>query len=805
MLNWFKYFQLEKISFFIGLFTGTILWFVLLYVKKWIPSIGNFIKSSIRLIRQQQLSGILISVKKYALQKAQTNHLASSLFSHEEIGIKPKLIAIKQDFRIDKENIFVSEIENLIPFTPDTPYLSRNYQVPEISLADALQKNASLIITGMAGIGKTFTLADLVISICLQKHDAGLLLNKTPIYFDIQDVNESLINDLENTQKIHKILFDVLIKKISTNNKSRLERFIQSELNDNNAILIIDGFDLLSKKEFDIYKLFLQQIIEEYKDVQIVITASTYWADLEEHQFIPLAVKPFSNVDIENLYRIWTNNWNSLILKSENDLSPEQVVLLNWVSKYKHPLTKLEYTLLIWGALEGSLRGTNTLSLYENFFIKLLGNKFNREKIGELTHSFVEKEANLIKSPPLTTNPILESLINVGIIGSSESNNIYFKHPDLLGYLASFYPFEPAVQKTITELFSWSIYASYFGFRISREANSSWADPWIIDDSPPLYQNILLIGTWLRHTSSKSTFRLNLIKKLISLIQNNTIAPHIRLRFLSIFAFANDSSGSLFLKQMLNNVNDQMKILAALSAAVFSPDNKIIPDLINALNTNNNYLQKCLCLALTSFDNELALHTLGKMLLSGEESIRKLIAENMAAIPGEGHEILKDAMTMDDILVRRSALFGLIRINEPWAFEIIEKTSIEDSQWVVRNVAAQALESFQKEENKPIPEKNPPYYDDPWLIEYASTKKQGLSPDYPPNSIILEALKDENITNKLNALTFVSRYFDDSYFPELFQSVLSKNKEASELAASTLYQLICAGKKIPSPLQYGLF
>ena len=123
----------------------------------------------------------------------------------------------------------------------------------------------------------------------------------------------------------------------------------------------------------------------------------------------------------------------------------------------------------------------------------------------------------------------------------------------------------------------------------------------------------------------------------------------------------------------------------------------------------------------------------------------------------------------------------------------------------MRNVAAQALESFQKEENKPIPEKNPPYYDDPWLIEYASTKKQGLSPDYPPNSIILEALKDENITNKLNALTFVSRYFDDSYFPELFQAVLSKNKEASELATSTLYQLICAGKKIPSPLQYGLF
>ncbi len=232
---------------------------------------------------------------------------------------------------------------------------------------------------------------------------------------------------------------------------------------------------------------------------------------------------------------------------------------------------------------------------------------------------------------------------------------------------------------------------------------------------------------------------------------------------------------------------------------------KFIPDLINALNTKNIHLQKCLSLALTSFDNELALHTLGKMLLSGEESIRKLIAENMATKPGEGHEILKDAMTMDDILVRRSALFGLIRIYEPWAYEIIEKTSIEDSQWVVRNVATQALKSFQREENKPIPEKKPSYFDDSWLVEYASSKQQGLSPDFPPNNIIILALKDENIFNKLNGLTFVPRYFDESYFSELYQAVLSKDRETSEYAASTLYRIICSGKNIPSPHQYGLF
>ncbi len=189
--------------------------------------------------------------------------------------------------------------------------------------------------------------------------------------------------------------------------------------------------------------------------------------------------------------------------------------------------------------------------------------------------SLSKKKAIWLKSSSIINNPILESLIKNDIVGYSASNKTFFKYPDLLGYLASFYSFESATQKTVADLFSWSTFVSYYGFRVSRDANSVLADSWIFEDLPPLFQNLIIIGNWLRHTSPKSSFRLKLIKKLISLIQNNNISPYIRLRFLSIFAFANDASGSLFLKQMLNSVDDQSKTLAALSAAIFPPDDKI--------------------------------------------------------------------------------------------------------------------------------------------------------------------------------------------------------------------------------------
>ena len=105
--------------------------------------------------------------------------------------------------------------------------------------------------------------------------------------------------------------------------------------------------------------------------------------------------------------------------------------------------------------------------------------------------------------------------------------------------------------------------------------------------------------------------------------------------------------------------------------------------------------------------------------------------------------LLKMPVTIDDILVRRSAIFGLVRINEEWALELIEKLSYEDSQWVIRNVASQALE-YLNSENPYIPQRKKPIIEDEWLIKFASQKNLGVSSQVSITPLLVQGLEDDN-------------------------------------------------------------
>jgi len=73
------------------------------------------------------------------------------------------------------------------------------------------------------------------------------------------------------------------------------------------------------------------------------------------------------------------------------------------------------------------------------------------------------------------------------------------------------------------------------------------------------------------------------------------------------------------------------------------------------------------------------------------------VAELFATgLMSEGYEILKEGTSLEDIITRRAAVFGLASIRSSWANDLLERIVVEDSQWVVRNAAGQALESHQQ-------------------------------------------------------------------------------------------------------------
>jgi HEAT repeat protein len=207
-------------------------------------------------------------------------------------------------------------------------------------------------------------------------------------------------------------------------------------------------------------------------------------------------------------------------------------------------------------------------------------------------------------------------------------------------------------------------------------------------------------------------------------------------------------------------------------------------------------------MALAAIGTNEALELVANTLLNADEDLRRVAAESLANDPGEGHAMLKDGTTLKDILLRRAVVFGLARVNEPWADELLQKIQIEDEQWVVRNAASQVLDSRTNFNLRiPHPLKQPS--ESPWLIQFAGKQGVGISPGSPATDLLLAALKSDDQDIRLAALPYLKRIPTEGVIRQLYGVMYEDNPELREATYNVLWEIGASGIKLPHPSQYG--
>jgi HEAT repeat protein len=174
----------------------------------------------------------------------------------------------------------------------------------------------------------------------------------------------------------------------------------------------------------------------------------------------------------------------------------------------------------------------------------------------------------------------------------------------------------------------------------------------------------------------------------------------------------------------------------------------------------------------------------------------------LANDPTEGHAMLRDGITISDILLRRAVAYGLGRVNEPWAIEALQKIQIEDDQWVVRNAATEVLDSKTSAGSR-APHKLKAPSESPWLIEFAGKQGVGISPGVPATDILLLALKSEDSDTRLAALPYLKFTPNEGVIKQLYDAMYKDDPELREGAYNVLWELGTSGVKLPHPNQYG--
>ncbi len=206
---------------------------------------------------------------------------------------------------------------------------------------------------------------------------------------------------------------------------------------------------------------------------------------------------------------------------------------------------------------------------------------------------------------------------------------------------------------------------------------------------------------------------------------------------------------------------------------------------------------------MAAIGTEPALEGLGKVLLEGDESIRLAAAEALACHPDEGYSMLRDASEHENLLTRRAAVFGLARVPEDWALEILDRMQLEDDQWVVRGAAAEAAER----------RRNPPWKvhpaakelsELPWLVEFASKEGLGVAPGPAALEMLRRALNKGTPDEKIAALEAAAWGDGEELGLELYQALYAPEPYLRDAAFEALWRLKAANIVLLPPEQYGI-
>jgi hypothetical protein len=304
-----------------------------------------------------------------------------------------------------------------------------------------------------------------------------------------------------------------------------------------------------------------------------------------------------------------------------------------------------------------------------------------------------------------------------------------------------------------------------------------------------LQSSLVESSAWLRHVSGLPAWRTGFMRSLAASLQDETLPMALRTRILANLVLSRVGGINKLLQQMLKSPKHSVRWLAVLGCGL-THDQSMLDDLALQLYGNLPLVSQAACLALATFGSTRALELLTQALLDANDHVRRAAAEALAMHPEEGHPVLKEGAELDDVNVRRAVVFGLARIKEPWAEEMLRQLQTGDEQWVVRNAAIQINEDM-KLDAISIPKPMAPLHETPWLVSFASEKGMGISPGQAAWDMLANALKEGDEETQMAAM-YIFRLKPQEAEPvmdTLVKLMTEKQDEVREAAYLTLWQL----------------
>jgi len=790
---------------------------------------------------------------------SQKQHLAASLFSLDEIAIEPKVLTPLIQTPKSVELAPTDSVSLTIPYIPDWPEVASIYKASTLTLIEGLQGGSNIILAGHPGSGKTVALAWLACQIAHNKKGLGKLSGLLPIYIHATDIprlfeqinagvtgtpdgitdnpgsiEKQRISKLQDANEVVNMLIQAISVYASPLTIPKLPRIIESALEYQQGILIIDRADELPPIQARIILDYLELLQKKYPKLQMIIAMS--YADLAEIPtlgFNLLGMAAWTDEDRNSLLERWSQQWSKWITPSlKTQLNKVNMSYLkSWLGVDNTFLKPLEYTLKIWASFSGDIIGADGPSSIESHIRRMISNTRNalpglealalrlllslelmanpsETDRGVLQQTPESQSSDLLELNEQTKSTIspsdiqipsaelrgIDSLIKNGLLRSYPGSRVGFSHPIFFGYLAGNALADNNLINNLQSQPSW-IGRNLSLYYLAQNGDVTSLIQTFLQDDDNLHTNHLLIARWLQVAPKNRAWRTIILRTLTSIVQKEKETISLATKIIAAMAFSGDVGVSVYFRQLLKSDHPTLKQLGALGCGILA-EKKAIEDLSQLLKEKSPTSVRSACLALAAIGDKQSLEILASSLLNGTEELRRYAAEALANNPHEGQPALREGSSMDDLLVRRSVVFGLIRINQPWATKIVENLQLEDNEWVVRNAAIQAFDEVQRKASY-APTPLPDLTETRWLIEYADKNGTTIAPGKPAEQLVGKALVNGSPDEKLWAMDYFRTRCDPSTKELIYSIYSSSSGELRDSAYYLLWLMTIAGIKLP--------
>jgi HEAT repeat protein len=668
-----------------------------------------------------------------------------------------------------------------------------------------LQNGRRVIIAGESGAGKSSLLAHLAHRCATAAADGAdpQLMNILPVLVHVAELGVAAGGEEEDAEAI---LASALQKRANPLTSPGIKDLLYQRLKAGQVLLLLDGWDALPVVQRPNVAQWLEALLRKYAQTQTFVAAGlTGHGLLLELDFTWTTLLPWRLGEVESYASQATQAlsvsepprlpyfWRPGQTTGATTLNFAVRALAKLPDDPKRPLPDHELmeqslrllagkqapdaaTIAFWQQLAYKMLHEDKLAL-ATAEVTAVAEALAQETDGQINRSVANQLQKSVKSTPI--------FICWGN-GSLSCRGVWWRDFLAAGYLVA-QGDEAAAAVHLPDL-AW---AQVLRFYVAQVDPAALAGQLLKgQDNTPSRESVFQVASWLPLTAENGEWRRQTMILLGQIIRSATSFTEVlRQRAMAALAQSGEPGVMTFVMQLLERTDPFLRQLGTAALACLGHDQAMA--LLTKMVTDGDELvrQTAVYGLLLQQHHPLAEQPLVAAMLSDDEALSRIVAEGLALNGAHGTEILQEALTDDDIQVRRAAVIGLSLLDEAWVEKQLIQIERHDDEWFVRSAANGALETL-RARRKAAKWEPPNPADQRWLT-MAFRQDGRIVPDAAAALPFLVQLISESDDPKMraSAATLLSSLPALDAMPALETAARDSDFTVSEAAFTTLCHL----------------